>query len=277
MAWIQVHQSLPTHRKTLAAAAILGVSGVQMVGHLVTFWLWCLDNAPMGQLGETPNAVIASAALWPGEPDVFVSTLCSTRLLDGAPGNLAIHNWPQYGGKLVESRTRDAARQRAFRERARPPVSDGALPLRNGYVTGTSRARVEESRLSTPKESIDKQQSEGEDTPRARSHARITSAAALLALFSPTEMMNIKTRFNGTDLEWEAAKCVEWHSAKTKGGLRNGKLGFRNWLDHCKQREVRDRGVGGVGKPYQFTNAGDAGPDESHETPASDDAGGSAV
>ena len=45
MAWLQVHQTLKDHRKLFDAADQLEVEPPHMMGLLVSFWLWALDNA----------------------------------------------------------------------------------------------------------------------------------------------------------------------------------------------------------------------------------------
>ncbi len=48
MAWIQIHQQLKDHRKVLAAADELDIEPAHMLGLLISFWLWAIDNAPDG-------------------------------------------------------------------------------------------------------------------------------------------------------------------------------------------------------------------------------------
>ena len=50
MAWIELHQSLPTHRKLGKLKRLLKIKTPQAVGHLAMLWLWCIDNAPDGNL-----------------------------------------------------------------------------------------------------------------------------------------------------------------------------------------------------------------------------------
>ncbi len=138
MAWLQVHQSLPTHRKTLAAADALDITPTEMVGHLVAFWLWALDNATDGRLAGVSERTIARAANWPGDPPTFVCTLQDAGFLDITEDGLAIHDWDQYTGRLADKRKLNAERQRKFREQ------HNALVTRD--VTVTSRDRVEKNR-----------------------------------------------------------------------------------------------------------------------------------
>ena len=53
MAWIESHQSLSRHRKTLAVVAELKVDRHKLIGHLHELWWWALDNATAeGALGQ---------------------------------------------------------------------------------------------------------------------------------------------------------------------------------------------------------------------------------
>ena len=49
-----------------------------MMGLLVSFWLWALDNAPKGDLAGITPRMIARAAQWDGEPEKLAETLVQT-------------------------------------------------------------------------------------------------------------------------------------------------------------------------------------------------------
>ena len=61
MAWIQIHQQLKDHRKVLAAADELDIEPAHMLGLLISFWLWAIDNAPDNSTTEISPA---SSRLW---------------------------------------------------------------------------------------------------------------------------------------------------------------------------------------------------------------------
>ena len=117
MAWIQVHQQLKDHRKLLAAADELEIEPAHMLGLLISFWLWALDNAPSGSLQGISTRMIARAAQWSGTPDDFVQAMAHAGLLDEEPdGSLALHDWYEYTGKLIDQR--EAEKNRSRRRRA---------------------------------------------------------------------------------------------------------------------------------------------------------------
>ncbi len=102
MAWIEVHQSLPTHRKTLLAANILKVPSALIVGYLVRLWLWALDNASEGVLADDPalfNMIIG----WRGRGSLL-HALTEAGFLERSDGTITIHDWYDYAGKLGDQR-----------------------------------------------------------------------------------------------------------------------------------------------------------------------------
>ena len=117
MAWIQVHQQLKDHRKLLAAADELEIEPAHMLGLLISFWLWALDNAPNGSLEGISDRMIARAAQWNGEPGTFVEAMAHAGLLDvESDGNMQLHDWYEYTGKLIDQR--EAEKNRSRRRRA---------------------------------------------------------------------------------------------------------------------------------------------------------------
>jgi hypothetical protein len=112
MAWLELHQSLPTHRKTLMMADALDVKPVQIVGHLTCLWLWALDNAQDGVLHVSPQ-MIARAAQWEDEAQPFTEALLAAGFLE-PDGH--IHDWDAYAGRLIEGRRKSAERAKAWRE-----------------------------------------------------------------------------------------------------------------------------------------------------------------
>ncbi|NPV80817.1 MAG: hypothetical protein HPY52_11160 [Firmicutes bacterium] len=117
MAWIELHQSVWTHRKTLRLAAELEIPSIYAVGHMAQFWCWAIDNVPNGCLINIPPRVIAIAAGWPGDPDTFCrAALAAGFFDDDGQGNLSIHDWYDYAGRLLEQREHAASQKKRHRE-----------------------------------------------------------------------------------------------------------------------------------------------------------------
>ena len=143
MAWIEVHQSLATHKKLDAAAESLRVSTATMAGHLIFLWLWGLDNAPDGSLKGTSNRLIAKAGQWTKNPDTFVSSLVATSWIDETNEGLFIHDWNDYAGKLIDQRNVNRARMRSARDKrtVREPFANRAETVREPFANRAETVR----------------------------------------------------------------------------------------------------------------------------------------
>ena len=117
MAWIELHQSLWTHKKTYRLSAKLGIDSTQAGGHLARFWTWALDNAGDGLLAEEDADVIALGAGWTGDPEAFVTEMVNAGWLDRTDSGYEIHDWHQYAGRLLDKRAANAQRARTSRIR----------------------------------------------------------------------------------------------------------------------------------------------------------------
>lgn len=118
MAWIELHQGLREHRKLFACAEMLNLSRVEMIGTLVSLWLWALDNAQGGSLRGVSNRTLANVCGWPEKKaDKLVGALKDTGWLDETEDGLAIHDWTDYAGKLMERREKDKKRKQESRKK----------------------------------------------------------------------------------------------------------------------------------------------------------------
>lgn len=117
MAWIESHQALLTHRKTIRASNQLKVSRYLLIGHLHALWWWALDNAEDdGELGATTADEIAEACGWPvRKATALVDALTTSGFIDMTSNGMRLHNWYRYAGKLNEKKAKDRARKSEVR------------------------------------------------------------------------------------------------------------------------------------------------------------------
>jgi len=142
MAWIESHQSLSRHRKTLKTAGRLSVDRHKLIGHLHELWWWALDNVGVdGKLTDMTPYEIALAAQWDGDHDDFVEALIDGGFIDNEDGCLILHDWYDYAGKLMEQRAkeRERSRKRRAEQRRRPQEKD----------RGSTAGRPEDDREKT--------------------------------------------------------------------------------------------------------------------------------
>ena len=113
-AWIESHQSLLTHRKTMRAVTALKVDRYKFIGHLHALWWWALDNVEDGDLSRLHDSEIAAAAGWSKvRATEFVVALTEAGFIDAETKHL--HDWEDYTGKLIDRRRRNAKRKRETR------------------------------------------------------------------------------------------------------------------------------------------------------------------
>lgn len=118
--WIELHQEMPRHPKTLALAQALKISRREAVGLLIDLWTWGLNCADeTGYLRGITNEGIAMALDWSGRQAAkLVNALVDCGWIDGENGNYSLHDWADYTSRLSDKR-KDAERKREARKRAK--------------------------------------------------------------------------------------------------------------------------------------------------------------
>lgn len=118
--WIELHQEMPRHPKTLALAQTLKISRREAVGLLIDLWTWGLNCADeTGHLRGITNEGIAMALDWSGRQAAkLVNALVGCGWIDGENGNYSLHDWVDYTSRLSDKR-KDAERKREARKRAK--------------------------------------------------------------------------------------------------------------------------------------------------------------
>ena len=136
MAYIELHQSVWTHKKTFVFAAELGVKKSYAVAHLSHLWAWAMDNAPDGDLSDMSDAVIAFGSDWDGDAKHFVKSLIEAGYLTL---NKTLHNWEHYGGKLNYRKKYNADRASKTREAAKTSTDKDSTAYVRSTVQGQRR------------------------------------------------------------------------------------------------------------------------------------------
>ncbi len=133
--WIELHQEMPRHPKTLALAQALKVSRRETVGILVDLWTWGLSCADEdGSLKSIGEEGIALALDWPvKKAGKLVQAFVQCGWLDRQEnGQYRLHDWPDYTSKLSEKR-RDAERKRRARKHGQSEEKQEKAPDTSGH------------------------------------------------------------------------------------------------------------------------------------------------
>ncbi len=137
MPYNEAHSELRDHPKTKRLKRMLKTSLPATIGHLQCLWWWVMDYAPNGDLSKFNAGDIAEGAEWEGDEDVFLDALLTCNIGEGGfgflekttDGKLIVHDWWQYGGKLIVKRWTDAFRKRTSRTPTVAEMMAADLPL----------------------------------------------------------------------------------------------------------------------------------------------------
>lgn len=119
--WIESHQSIRNHPKVKKAARLSGINEYEMIGRLHCMWWWAIDYAPDGDVTKYSKEDIESAVDWTGTPGDFYDSLLNCGfnghcgLIEVIDDAIVIHDWHEYGGRLLEKREANAQRMREKR------------------------------------------------------------------------------------------------------------------------------------------------------------------
>jgi len=115
VSYIELHEHVWNHPKTIELSGRLQVRKTYAVAHLSRLWTWCIRYAEDGCITNISPFILADAADWGGDPEHFLQALVDSKYVDKTPEGVFIHDWDDYAGKLLEFRKRD-------RERKRKPI-----------------------------------------------------------------------------------------------------------------------------------------------------------
>jgi DnaD/phage-associated family protein len=157
MAWIELHETLPEHKKIYALMDELKVDQLKAIGIVTRLWLWAIRQAGDGDLAGYPPKAIANAIGWKKSPKSLFDGLVEAGFVDIGEGTCALHDWDDYAGRLIEKRAQNAERMRTSRARAK-------------NVQGTSRARAG---ATVPNQTVPNYIDDDEEDARARAKLRL--------------------------------------------------------------------------------------------------------
>ena len=153
MSWIELHNNLPEHRKTIRLKNALRLRGSQAVGHLCLLWLWAVEHTRDGRMEKLTPRDLARIADFPERRAAeFVDALLDAGFLDRDENGLRIHDWEDYGGKLQKLREQKAEEmRRRRREKQRYRNVEVTLPERSDIQYSTQQDTTGEDRTEQKK------------------------------------------------------------------------------------------------------------------------------
>ncbi len=104
MPWIESHQELERHPKTLNLMSRMGWDLDTTIGKLHRFWWWCVDYAEDGDLQKyNDNCLSAAVGVLPGVSQQFVEAMFKSGWIDREP-YFRVHDWWHYFGEFLKAK-----------------------------------------------------------------------------------------------------------------------------------------------------------------------------
>lgn len=112
MSYIELHEHVWNHPKTIELSGRLQIRKTYAVAHLSRLWTWCIRYAENGCITDISPFILADAADWGGDPELFLRALIDSKFVDQHPDGMFIHDWEDYAGKLIDFRKKDRERKK---------------------------------------------------------------------------------------------------------------------------------------------------------------------
>jgi hypothetical protein len=222
MAWIELHQTLREHKKLFACADVLNLSRIEMIGTLVSLWLWALDNAQDGSLAGISDKTIARVCDYPEKKaGKLVDALASNGFIDWDGECYIIHDWYDYAGKLMERREKD---------RERKKTSKGSR--KNSAGIPMERPKNSHATVPLPYSTVPNHMKEGVNTLDSEGAAEATppNDGSLFTAFWNAYPENARHRREDAWNAWKQLNPDEADAARIMDHLNAWKLSQR-WID----------------------------------------------
>jgi len=108
--WIKLHAGVFTHPKTRRLAKRLSIPHAAAAGHMACLWSFTAEFAPDGDLSRFDAEEVEIGAGWDGEEGAFVAAATASGYLENGVDRLAVHDWMDWGGKMVERKAAECKR-----------------------------------------------------------------------------------------------------------------------------------------------------------------------
>lgn len=104
MPWIESHQELERHPKTLDLMNQMGWDLDVTIGKLHRFWWWCVDYAEDGDLRKhNDNRLSAAVGVSPSASKQFMAAMVQSGWIDREP-YFRVHDWWHYFGEFLKAK-----------------------------------------------------------------------------------------------------------------------------------------------------------------------------
>jgi hypothetical protein len=128
LAWIESHEEIGDHPKTIRLATLLNVRIPEAVGLLHLLWHFTLRYSWRdGELNRYKSEIISKACKWHGTSNQLISALRKAGFLNG----FKVHDWLDFSGRLVTDRLRYEKANADRKQSVRVTYGNPPLPVAN--------------------------------------------------------------------------------------------------------------------------------------------------
>jgi hypothetical protein len=168
MAWIESHQALAHHPKTIRLAAALKCGVPAAIGYVHLLWYWALDYAPEGSIDADMRDQVALACHWRGKTETFWLGMLQAGFIESSDAGIRIHDWMDYAGRLIDRRDANRARSKRARDAKRTHTereANAATNRTNQPVDGVKPSTL----TNQPPNPLTDADAQGDSVPRVGS------------------------------------------------------------------------------------------------------------
>lgn len=225
MSWIESHDTLGQHPKTLALMSALNTDLPQTVGLLHLLWHFTLKYAwRKGDLSGYSNAVIAQAIGWRGDAEQLIKCLQESGWMD----DKRVHDWLDFAGRIVDGRI--------YNEKRRRKTASNAVKVRKTSATVPTVPTVPTTPPIVPQKGDVKDWFERiwKAYPAERRHGK------------PVALRRFTKTVKSYDDAKRCVRALEGYLASEavgKGYILRGSKWFEEWEDHANERRDIPRTV----------------------------------
>lgn len=140
MAWIEAHQQLLNHPKTIDLMNLMGWDLDTTIGKLFRFWWWCVDYAEDGDLRRhNENRIAVAVGLQNKDGKKFIDAMIQAGWIDNEP-YFRVHDWWDYIGLFMQRKYGEKHREKWERIKQ----------LYNDYTTTSTTIDATKPNLTKP-------------------------------------------------------------------------------------------------------------------------------
>ena len=234
MAWIESHQAIERHPKTIELMTRMGWDLDTTVGKLHRLWWWCVDYAEDGDLRKHNDARIGAAVGLNGEASKrFIEAMVASGWIDRKP-YFRVHDWWDHIGLFLQSKYKRYP-DKWKRVRGLYQGNRSSNRSRNGCVTANQPNQPNRTK------------------PTDRTPPSSSPSAKILPLEAFDEAMRDESfkaqlirAYPAVPLEAELEKMRAWIRANPEKAKKNWRRFAQNWASKAQHEQEAQRGRGPI-------------------------------